>query len=350
MEARSLDTNSSDSRSLGQARSTADVSVEITGLTKRFGNVLALDDVSLSIFQGEFFSLLGPSGCGKTTLLRLIGGFETPSTGDVRIDGRSVLGQPPYLRSTNMIFQHLALFPHMNVFDNVAFGLKMKRVPAKEVRRRVDESLALVRLEGYEGRQIEQLSGGQKQRVAIARALVNDPSVLLLDEPLGALDLQLRLQMVEELKRLHKSLNSTFVFVTHDQGEAMAMSDRIAVMNDGRILQIDTPEGIYERPEARFVATFIGHANLIEGLGRRSARCRMVPGGLRQPRHPLPEPRAAASRGAGDGRFALREGRYLRHRRVRGTGVPPRRRPGEDLHGVHCPVLDTTAGRNVADV
>ena len=253
-----------------------DIAVEITGLTKRFGAILALDDVSLSIYRGEFFSLLGPSGCGKTTLLRVIGGFEAPSTGDVRIDGKSVLRQPPYLRSTNMIFQHLALFPHMSVFDNVAFGLRMKRVPAEELRRRVGASLALVRLEGYEGRQIEQLSGGQKQRVAIARALVNDPSVLLLDEPLGALDLQLRLQMVEELRRLHKSLNSTFVFVTHDQGEAMAMSDRIAVMDDGRILQIGTPEAIYETPETRFVAAFIGHTNLIEGrvAGTWRASCR----------------------------------------------------------------------------
>lgn len=239
--------------------------VEVHRLSKRFASVVALNDVSVTIGRGEFFSLLGPSGCGKTTLLRLIGGFETPSAGDVRIDGASVVGRPPYARSTNMIFQHLALFPHMNVFDNVAFGLRMRRAANEEIGRRVREALALCRLQGYEGRPVDHLSGGQRQRVAIARALVNDPSVLLLDEPLGALDLQLRIQMTHELKRLHRSLNSTFVYVTHDQGEAMTMSDRIAVMNEGRIEQVGTPEDIYERPETRFVATFVGHSNLIEG-------------------------------------------------------------------------------------
>ncbi|MBI4183970.1 MAG: ABC transporter ATP-binding protein [Proteobacteria bacterium] len=239
--------------------------VEIRGVTKRFGSIAALDNVSLDIRRGEFFSLLGPSGCGKTTLLRLIGGFENPTAGDVLIDGQSMLGLPPYLRSTNMIFQHLALFPHMNVFDNIAFGLRMKRVARAEIGRKVAGALALVRLEGFEGRSVEQLSGGQKQRVAIARALVNNPSVLLLDEPLGALDLQLRIQMTGELRRLHGELHSTFIFVTHDQGEAMTMSNRVAVMNLGRVEQVGTPEEIYETPATRFVATFIGHNNLLEG-------------------------------------------------------------------------------------
>ena len=239
--------------------------VEVRSVSKRFGEVAALDDVSLVIRRGEFFSLLGPSGCGKTTLLRMIGGFEVPSAGRILIDGVDTVGAPPYARSTNMIFQHLALFPHMNVLDNVSFGLKMKRLDEDVVSRRVKEALDLVRLEGYGERRIDQLSGGQKQRVAMARALVNDPSVLLLDEPLGALDLQLRLQMQDELRRLHKSLGNTFIFVTHDQGEAMAMSDRIAVMNDGRVLQTGTPEEIYEAPRTRFVADFVGHANVFDG-------------------------------------------------------------------------------------
>ena len=239
--------------------------VEVRNVSKWFGEVAALDDVSLDIRRGEFFSLLGPSGCGKTTLLRMIGGFEVPSAGRILIDGVDTVGAPPYARSTNMIFQHLALFPHMNVLDNVSFGLKMKRLDEDVVSRRVKEALDLVRLEGYGERRIDQLSGGQKQRVAMARALVNDPSVLLLDEPLGALDLQLRLQMQDELRRLHKSLGNTFIFVTHDQGEAMAMSDRIAVMNDGRVLQTGTPEEIYEAPRTRFVADFVGHANVFDG-------------------------------------------------------------------------------------
>lgn len=235
------------------------------GVSKRFGSVVALEDVNLSIRKGEFFSLLGPSGCGKTTLLRLIGGFEIPSKGEVQIDGESVRNQSPKKRHTKMIFQHLALFPHMNVFENIAFGLKMQGSPKDRTDRKIKDVLALVRLTGFEERQIEQLSGGQKQRVAMARALVNEPSVLLLDEPLGALDLQLRLQMMEELRQLHKVLNSTFIYVTHDQGEAMNMSDRIAVMESGRLLQVGTPQEIYEAPNTRFVATFIGHSNLLQG-------------------------------------------------------------------------------------
>ena len=234
-------------------------------MSKRFGDVLALDDVSLDIAEGDFFALLGPSGCGKTTLLRIMGGFENPSSGDLLIGGKSVLGQPPYLRPTNMIFQHLALFPHMTVFENIAFGLKMKREDPAAIRTKVKDVLALVRLQGFEPRTIEQLSGGQKQRVAMARALVNGPSVLLLDEPLGALDLQLRLQMHDELRRLHRDLRSTFIFVTHDQAEAITLANRIAVMNAGRVLQVGTPEEIYNAPQTRFVAQFIGQSNLIEG-------------------------------------------------------------------------------------
>ena len=239
--------------------------VEIRGVSKWFGEVTALEDVSLEIRRGEFFSLLGPSGCGKTTLLRMIGGFEGPSTGEIRIDGEDTAGAPPYARSTNMIFQHLALFPHMSVFDNVAFGLEMKRLDRSAIVERVGHALDLVRLAGFDQRKIDQLSGGQKQRVAMARALINDPSVLLLDEPLGALDLQLRLRMQEELRRLHRSLGNTFIFVTHDQGEAMAMSDRIAVMDEGRVLQVGTPEEIYESPKTRFVADFVGHTNVFDG-------------------------------------------------------------------------------------
>ncbi len=215
--------------------------------------------------EGEFFSLLGPSGCGKTTLLRIIGGFETPTSGDVRISGRSALADPPYRRRTNMIFQHLALFPHLTVAQNIAFGLEMKKVDRKIIDEKVAAALALVRLSEMGGRRIDALSGGQKQRIAMARALVNEPDVLLLDEPLGALDLQLRLQMQEELRRLHRETGRTFIFVTHDQTEAMTMSDRIAVMGNGRILQIGTPKEVYQRPQSRFVAHFMGHSNFLEG-------------------------------------------------------------------------------------
>ncbi len=241
------------------------LAVEIKNVSKHFGTVKALDSISLKIKRGDFFALLGPSGCGKTTLLRIVGGFESPSDGDILIEGKSVLRQPPYLRATNMVFQHLALFPHMEVFDNVAFGLKMKGFSSDEISKRVGDALELVKLEQFHKRRIDQLSGGQKQRVAIARALVNNPSVLLLDEPLGSLDLQLRLQMHEELRRLHRSLESTFIFVTHDQAEAITMSNRIAVMNEGRLLQVGTPEEIYGSPQKRFVAQFIGHTNMIEG-------------------------------------------------------------------------------------
>lgn len=242
-----------------------EISVSIRGVLKQFGSVTALDRVSLDIKRGEFFSLLGPSGCGKTTLLRIIGGFEDADQGEILIGGRDAANDPPHRRRTNMIFQHLALFPHFTAAENIAFGLEVKKVPRPEIDRKVKDMLGLVRLEGYGSRMINELSGGQRQRVAIARALVNEPEVLLLDEPLGALDLQLRLQMHEELKRIHREIGSTFILVTHDQSEAITLSDRIAVMNGGHIVQLGAPSDIYHRPKSRFVASFIGFANFISG-------------------------------------------------------------------------------------
>ncbi|MDR7419873.1 MAG: ABC transporter ATP-binding protein [Armatimonadota bacterium] len=240
--------------------------VEIRNITKRYGAVVAVEAVSLAIQGGEFFSLLGPSGCGKTTTLRVIGGFEVIDDGDVYIDGQAMGKTPPNRRATNMVFQRLALFPHYSVYDNVAFGLRMQRLPDREIRQRVGEALDLVQLTGLDRRRITEISGGQQQRVALARALVNRPRVLLLDEPLSALDLKLRLQMQEELKRLQRELGTTFIYVTHDQGEALAMSDRVGVMNGGRLLQVGPPLEIYERPANRFVANFIGDANLVDGV------------------------------------------------------------------------------------
>lgn len=239
--------------------------VEVDEISRRFGATVAVDGVSLTVASGEFLSLLGPSGCGKTTLLRLIGGFEVPDSGHIRLLGEDVTEMPPYLRRTNMVFQHLALFPHRDVFDNIAFGPRMRKVAPDVIAKKVRGVLGLIRMDGFERRRIDELSGGQQQRVAIARAIVNEPAVLLLDEPFGALDLQLRLELQEELRRLQRSLGSPFIFVTHDQGEAMAMSDRIAVMNAGRIEQIGTPAEIYHQPESRFVAQFVGHTNLLDG-------------------------------------------------------------------------------------
>ncbi len=250
---------------MSDGSSAGEVAVSVRGVSKRFGAVSALDAVSLEVRQGEFLSLLGASGCGKTTLLRIIGGFEDPSAGTVLIGGQDVTALPPYRRRTNMIFQHLALFPHLTVAQNIAFGLELKKFARAAIGEKVRNALALVRLPGYEDRTIDALSGGQRQRVAIARALVNDPEVMLLDEPLGALDLQLRLQMHEELKRIHRETGSTWIFVTHDQGEAIALSDRIAVMAEGRIVQLGTPREVYEQPCDKFVARFVGHANFIEG-------------------------------------------------------------------------------------
>jgi len=240
--------------------------VRVQEATKRFGDVVAIRGVSFSVGEGEFFSLLGPSGCGKTTTLRIIGGFEQADAGEVYI-GRRAMGRiPPNRRETNMVFQRLALFPHYTVYENVAFGLRMRRLPEAEIRRRVGEALELVQMPGLALRRIAELSGGQQQRVALTRALVNRPRVLLLDEPLSSLDLKLRLQMQDELKRLQRELHTTFIYVTHDQGEALAMSDRIGVMEGGRLCQVGSPMEIYENPTTRFVAHFIGDANLIDGV------------------------------------------------------------------------------------
>ncbi len=247
--------------------------VELLDVSKRFpgpsgqpeDEVIAVDDVSLQIRDGEFYSLLGPSGCGKTTTLRMIAGFEHPTQGEVYIHGKPMGLTPPYQRNTNMVFQNYALFPHMNIGRNVAFGLEMKRVSKDEIRERVQEALAMVRLADYAPRRPNQLSGGQQQRIALARALVNRPEVLLLDEPLGALDLKLRKDMQLELKTLQREVGITFVYVTHDQEEALTMSDRIAVMHRGKVLQEGTPTEIYERPNCRFVADFIGDTNFLPG-------------------------------------------------------------------------------------
>jgi spermidine/putrescine transport system ATP-binding protein len=236
--------------------------IEIDHLSKRFGQRLAVDDVTASIGPGEFFSLLGPSGCGKTTTLRMIAGFDSPTGGSVRLDGRDVSHVPPHRRNVNTVFQHYALFPHMTVWKNVAYGPRSQGLDKAQIRRRVDEMLDVVQLTEYAGHRPGHLSGGQQQRVALARALVNYPTALLLDEPLGALDLKLRHEMQFELKRIQRELGITFVYVTHDQEEALTMSDRIAVMNGGRIEQIGTPTDIYERPASVFVAGFIGQANL----------------------------------------------------------------------------------------
>ncbi len=250
---------------------TSVAAVELQGVNKtyldtRSGNtVQALGDVSLSIREGEFFALLGPSGCGKTTTLRSIAGFEQPDTGTISIRGRAVQGIPPFHRPVNTVFQDYALFPHMSIMQNVMFGLKMAKVPRKEARRRAEEALELVQLPHVAPRKPSQLSGGQRQRVALARALVNEPAVLLLDEPLGALDLKLRKTMQLELKQLQARVGITFVFVTHDQEEALTMADRIAVMDGGRVLQVGKPTEIYEHPRDRFVADFIGETNFLEG-------------------------------------------------------------------------------------
>ena len=266
--------------------------ISLQRLEKHFREVRAVDGISLDIVAGEFFSLLGPSGCGKTTTLRMIGGFELPTAGRVLLRGRDVTFDPPDKRPVNMVFQNYALFPHLDVGDNVAFGLRRRHVSPADVVLRVGEALELVRLNGYQRRKPHQLSGGQQQRVALARALVNRPNVLLLDEPLGALDLKLRKQLQVELKRVQSEVGITFVYVTHDQEEALTLSDRIAVMNHGRVEQLGTPEALYERPATRFVADFIGTTNLLLGLVEATEadgalvrlgsgeRCRVAPGDL----------------------------------------------------------------------
>lgn len=245
----------------------AEVSLELKEIKKSFTEGEAvLDNISLEISKGEFITLLGSSGCGKTTTLRIIAGLEQPDAGSVWLDGREVTGLEPNQRDVNTVFQNYALFPHMNVAENIGYGLKLKKVPKSEIRKKVSRMLELVQLEGYEKRKPSELSGGQKQRVAIARALVNNPKVLLLDEPLGALDLQLRRAMQIELKHLQKKLGITFIYITHDQEEAINMSDRIAVMRDGRIEQIGTPDEIYNHPKTSYVATFVGNANILHGV------------------------------------------------------------------------------------
>ena len=239
--------------------------ITLTSITKQFGNTVAVDDISLQVEGGEFFSLLGPSGCGKTTTLRIIGGFVHPTVGEVRINGELMAETPPYRRPVNTVFQNYALFPHKTVAQNIAFGLQMQKASKSAIAGAVERSLNLIQLPGYGNRKPSELSGGEKQRVALARALINEPTILLLDEPLSALDLKLRKQMQLELKTLQRKVGITFVYVTHDQGEALALSDRIAVMNAGKVLQIGTPSEIYDSPQSPFVADFIGTSNFLEG-------------------------------------------------------------------------------------
>ncbi len=243
-----------------------EIIINLTDVSKAFDGETVLDHINLSIHDKEFVTLLGPSGCGKTTTLRIIGGFETPDTGDVQFDGKSVKDVPPHKRPVNTVFQKYALFPHLNVFENVAFGLRLKKTPEDIIRVKVKEMLALVNLKGFERRRVSTLSGGQQQRVAIARALINQPEVLLLDEPLGALDLKLRKDMQNELKKIQKATGITFIYVTHDQEEALSMSDTVVVMANGRIQQIGSPTDIYNEPENAFVADFIGESNIVDGV------------------------------------------------------------------------------------
>ncbi len=240
--------------------------IELVGVSKAYGNEQVIKNLDLYILDNEFVTLLGPSGCGKTTTLRIIGGFVTPDTGKVLFDGKDITALPPNKRQLNTVFQKYALFPHMNVFENIAFGLRIKNTPEAEIRSRVGEMLEMVGLSGFEKRAVTQLSGGQQQRIAIARALVNKPRVLLLDEPLGALDFKMRQDMQYELKNIHKQAGITFIYVTHDQEEALTLSDTIAVMNQGIIQQIGTPEDIYNEPKNAFVADFIGDSNIIDGI------------------------------------------------------------------------------------
>ena len=256
--------------------------VEISGLTKRYGETLAVDDVSLRVDEGEFFSLLGPSGCGKTTTLRMIAGFVRPNEGRVLIGGEDMTLLPPEKRGIGIVFQNYAIFPHMTVFDNIAFGLKMRKIPKREIRGRVGKALDQVNLDGYERRYQRELSGGEQQRVALARVLITEPKILLLDEPLSALDRKLREEMKYWIKGLQQSLGITTVYVTHDQGEALTMSDRIAVMNKARVVQIGAPATIYEHPADRFVTDFIGESNILEARVEAVSghECRIALGGV----------------------------------------------------------------------
>jgi spermidine/putrescine transport system ATP-binding protein len=258
-------------------RALPEVDVRLVDVVKKFGDAIAVDRINLEVRDGEFFSLLGPSGCGKTTTLRMIGGFEQPTSGLIELQGQDVTWLPPFKRNVNTVFQNYALFPHLTIFENVAFGLRRKGVKQSEIKSRVTDMLNLVELPGYEARKPTQISGGQAQRVALARALINRPAVLLLDEPLGALDLKLRKQMQVELKRIQQEVGITFIYVTHDQEEAMTMSDRIAVMNKGHYEQLGDPESLYERPTTRFVAGFLGISNLLPAkvVGREDGYTRV---------------------------------------------------------------------------
>lgn len=244
----------------------SDVIVKIDKVNKLYGDNHVVRNLNMVVHEGEFLTMLGPSGCGKTTTLRMIAGFETPTDGDIFVEGQKIQNTEPYDREVNTVFQNYALFPHMTIYENVAFGLSIKKINKDEIKERVTKMLELVQLSGYENRKPSQLSGGQKQRVAIARALINRPKVLLLDEPLGALDLKLRKQMQFELKRLQRKLGITFIYVTHDQEEALTMSDRIAIMYGGNLEQIGTPKEIYEKPASRFVGDFIGESNIFYGI------------------------------------------------------------------------------------
>ena len=293
-----------------------DVDVRLVQVTKAYGDSLAVDHIDLDVLKGEFFALLGPSGCGKTTTLRMIGGFEQPTSGLIELQGQDVTWLPPYKRHVNTVFQNYALFPHLSIFENVAFGLRRTKTAEAEVRQRVGEMLKLVELPGFEHRKPTQISGGQAQRVALARALINRPSVLLLDEPLGALDLKLRKQMQVELKRIQQEVGITFIFVTHDQEEAMTMSDRIAVMNKGKYEQLADPASLYERPRTRFVAGFLGVSNLLATTHDGSVDGALL-GVQARRRHDHPCPVVA----------------HRRPREVRGRGAaredpPPRARGG----------------------
>jgi putative spermidine/putrescine transport system ATP-binding protein len=287
------------------------VAVHLDGVRKRFGDVVAVDRVDLEVRQGEFFSMLGPSGSGKTTCLRMIAGFEAPSEGRVILHGRDVSRLPPYQRDVNTVFQDYALFPHMTVVQNLEYGLKVKRVDGPERARRAHEALQMVRLEGFGGRKPSALSGGQRQRVALARALVNRPSVLLLDEPLGALDLKLRQQMQIELKTIQQEVGLTFIYVTHDQEEALTMSDRLAVLNSGRVEQVGTPAEVYEQPATSFVAGFVGVSNILSGSSARDVTGSDRPFTIRPEKIRLEEPdyRRAPSECAVEGH--VREVVYL---------------------------------------
>ena len=282
-------------------------SIELVGVSKSFGDVQAVDRVDLAVRSGEFFSMLGPSGSGKTTCLRMIAGFEHPTSGVVRLGGRDVNGVAPYARNVNTVFQDYALFPHMTVGENVEFGLRIRKVPRAQRRSRAADALALVRLTGFADRKPAQLSGGQRQRVALARALVNRPEVLLLDEPLGALDLKLREEMQFELKQIQREVGITFLYVTHDQDEALSMSDRLAVFNGGRIEQVGTPTEVYESPVNAFVAGFVGTSNVVSGAAARALRGSEAAFTVRPEKIRLGALEGAGSRATG----TLRESVYL---------------------------------------